>query len=157
MINRLSKIIVTATCRNCGHKWQPLGNEPISIPYSSKVKCPTCSEWQNEVWMDEETRIRITKRKLGLDIDPEIDQKDMIRKLGLDIRPKIDNKMQALEQQISLLESKLSFESKSRELLEKELKEIRSWMLRHEKTFQIIERTAHEIEEEEKKFSNDNK
>ena len=140
VIYRLSKIILTSTCRSCGYIWQPLGNDPISIPYSSQVKCPTCSEWQNELWIDEETRGKITRRKLGLDIDP-----------------KIDNKIQTLEQQISLLESQLGFESKSRGLLEKEIKEIKAWTSRYEKIFQIIERTAHEIEEEEKKFSNDNK
>jgi phage FluMu protein Com len=30
--------------------------------YSSQVKCPTCSEWQNEIWIDEETNVKMTKK-----------------------------------------------------------------------------------------------
>jgi hypothetical protein len=62
--------------------------------YSSQVKCPTCSEWQNEIWIDEETNVKMTRKKLGLDIEPEDDPEVTIRKLTeLDYSKKIDNKI----------------------------------------------------------------
>ena len=123
-----------AVCEQCGHQWQPFGDQSIALPVvNMKLTCPQCNHSKPYSWYDEETSKMLQRKKLGL------------------LKDKTNaTRISELEKRITILEQLLELEKKRRELAEADTQWIKEWANRREKDFEDIDMLVEEEKERQR-------
>ena len=61
---------LTVTCDKCHHFWTAFPRANVTFPTKRYLKCPNCSTEFEKTWYDEETKIKLEQKRLGLLPEP---------------------------------------------------------------------------------------